>query len=46
VSHEEETRNKYKTAAGRREVNRPLGTPRPRQEDNIKIDLKKQGTEV
>jgi len=35
-----ETRNVYKMSVGKPEGNRPLGRPRRRGEDNIKLDLK------
>jgi hypothetical protein len=33
-------RNAYRILVGKSEAKRPLGRPRPRWEDNIKIDLK------
>jgi hypothetical protein len=35
----EKIRNAYKIVAGKHEVKRPLGRPRHRWEDNIKIDI-------
>ena len=34
-----ETKGEYRVLAGRPEGKRPLGRPRHRQEDNIKMDL-------
>jgi hypothetical protein len=39
----EEKRNKYRSLVGMQEVKRPLGKPRHRQVDNIKMDLKEIG---
>jgi len=36
---EEESRGVYGVLVGRQEGMRPLGRPRPRWEDNIKMDL-------
>jgi len=36
-------RGVYKVLVGNREEKRPIGGPRPRWEDNIKIDLQKVG---
>jgi hypothetical protein len=36
----------YKVLVGKPEGKRPLGTPRHRWEDNIKMDLQKVGCEV
>jgi hypothetical protein len=38
-----EKRNAYRTLVGRPEGNKPLGTPRRRWVDNIKIDLREIG---
>jgi hypothetical protein len=38
-----ETRNAYRILVGKPEGNRPLGRPRCRSVDNIKIDLKRDG---
>ncbi|KAJ4448557.1 hypothetical protein ANN_10575 [Periplaneta americana] len=38
-----ESRNAYRVLVGRPEGKRPLGMPRRRWEDNIKIDLRKMG---
>ncbi|KAJ4446228.1 hypothetical protein ANN_12922 [Periplaneta americana] len=40
-----ESRNAYKVLVGRPEVKRPLGRPRRRWEDNIKMDLREVGYE-
>jgi hypothetical protein len=39
----EEMRNTYRTLVGKLEGKRPLGRPRRRWEDNIKINLEKRG---
>jgi hypothetical protein len=36
-------RNAYNILVGKREVKRPLGRPRSRLEDNIKMDLREVG---
>jgi hypothetical protein len=38
-----EKRNAYRILVGKQEVKRPLGRPRCRWEDNIKIDLRVMG---
>jgi hypothetical protein len=38
-----EKRNAYRTLVGKLEVKRPLGRPRRRRVDNIKIDLREIG---
>jgi hypothetical protein len=38
-----ENRNAYRILAGKPEGNRPLGRPRRRWEDNIKMDLREIG---
>jgi hypothetical protein len=38
-----EGRNAYRILVGKPEGRRPLGTPRHRREDNIKIDLQEVG---
>jgi hypothetical protein len=38
-----ETRNAYRTLVGKPEGTRPLGRPRRRWVDNIKIDLREGG---
>ncbi|KAJ4445820.1 hypothetical protein ANN_12505 [Periplaneta americana] len=43
VAHMGESRNAYRVLAGRPEKKRPLGRPRRRWEDNIKIDLREVG---
>jgi hypothetical protein len=40
-----ESRCVYRVLVGKPEGKRPLGRPRRRQEDNIKMDLQKVGTE-
>ena len=40
VAHMELSRNVYSVLVGRLEVKRPLGRPRRRLEDNIKMDLR------
>ena len=42
----EESRNAYRVFVGKPEGKRPLGRPRFRWEDNIKMDLKKVGCEA
>jgi hypothetical protein len=41
-----EKRNAYRIFMGKPEGNRPLGRPRPRWEDNIKMDLREIGWEI
>jgi hypothetical protein len=41
-----EVKNAYKILIGKSEGKRPLGRPRRRWEDNIKIDLREMGLEV
>jgi hypothetical protein len=38
-----EKRNAYRVLVGKPEGKRPLGRPRPRREDNIKMDLREIG---
>jgi hypothetical protein len=38
-------RNAYQILIGRPEVKRPLGRPRRRWEDNVRMDLKETGFE-
>jgi hypothetical protein len=38
-----EGRGVYRVSVGRPEVNRPVGRPRRRWEDNIKLDLREMG---
>jgi len=38
-----EGRGVYRVSVGKPEVKRPLGTPRRRWEDNIKMDLQEEG---
>jgi hypothetical protein len=37
------TRGAYRVLAGKREGKRPLGRPRSRMEDNVKMDLQEVG---
>jgi len=37
----EDRRGVYRVLVGKPETKRPLGRPRPRWEDNIKVDLQK-----
>ena len=39
----EQSRNAYRVLVGKPERNRPLGRPRRRWEDNIKMDLREVG---
>ena len=43
VARMEQSRNAYRALAGKPEVKRPLGRPRCRLEDNIKMDLRDVG---
>ena len=43
VAHMEQSRNAYRVLAGKPEGKRPLGRPRHRWEDNIKMDLREVG---
>jgi hypothetical protein len=43
VAHMGEVRGAYSILVGRPEGRRPLGRPRRRQEDNIKMDLREIG---
>ncbi|KAJ4437952.1 hypothetical protein ANN_13891 [Periplaneta americana] len=43
VAHMSESRNAYRVLVGRLEGKRPLGRPRRRWEDNIKMDLREVG---
>jgi len=43
VAHMGERRGIYRILVGKPEGNRPLGRPRPRWEDNIKMDLQEVG---
>jgi hypothetical protein len=43
VSHMGEKRNGYRVLVGESEGNRPLGIPRHRWEDTIKMDLREIG---
>ena len=43
VTHMEEGRGVHKVLMGKPEGKRPLGRPRPRWEDNIKMDLQEVG---
>jgi hypothetical protein len=46
VARTEERRGVYRVLVGKPEGNRPLGRPRRRWEDNIKMDLQEVGCEV
>ncbi|KAJ4440501.1 hypothetical protein ANN_08642 [Periplaneta americana] len=46
VAHMGESRNAYRVLVGRPEGKRPLGRPRRRWEDNIKMDLREVGYDV
>jgi hypothetical protein len=46
VARTGEGRGVYRVSVGRPEGKRPLGRPRCRWEDNIKLDLRETGTEV
>jgi hypothetical protein len=41
-----EGKDVYRISVGRPEGKRPLGRPRRRWEDNIKMDLREKGTEL
>ena len=43
VARVEQSRNAYRVLVGKPEGNRPLGRPRHRLEDNIKMDLREVG---
>jgi hypothetical protein len=43
VARMREKRNAYRILVGKPEGKKPLGTPRRRWEDNIKIDLRETG---
>ena len=43
VAHMEQSRNAYRVLVGKPEGNRPLGRPRRRWEDNIRMDLREVG---
>jgi hypothetical protein len=45
VAREGEGRGVYRVLVGRPEGKRPLGRPRRRWEDNIKLDLRETGTD-
>ena len=42
----EQSRNAYRVLVGKLEGNRPLGRPRHRWENNIKMDLKEVGCDA
>ena len=46
VAHMGEGRGIYRVLVGKLEVNRPLGRPRRRWEDNIKMDIQEVGCGV
>ena len=43
VARMEQSRNAYRVLVGKLESKRPLGRPRRRREDNIKMDLREVG---
>ena len=43
VARMEQSRNAYRVLVGKPEGKRPLGRPRSRWEDNIKVDLREVG---
>ena len=43
VAHMWDRRGVYRVLVGKREGKRPLGRPRPRWEENIKMDLQEVG---
>jgi hypothetical protein len=45
VAHMGEKRNAYRSLVGKPERKRPLGQPKHRQKDNIKLDVKDIGRE-
>ena len=45
VAHMVDSRGVYRVLVGKPEGKRPLGRPRPRWEDNIKMDLQEFGCE-
>ena len=45
VAHMEESRNAYRVLVGKPKGKRPLGRPRRRWEDNIKMDLREVGSD-
>ena len=42
----EQSRNAYRVLVGKPEDKRPLGRPRRRWEDNIKMDLREVGSDI
>jgi len=46
VAHIQERKGVYRVLLGKPEGKRPLGRPRRRWEDNIKMDLQEVGCEV
>ena len=46
VAHVGETRSVYRVLVGKPEGKRPLGRPRRRWEDNIKMDIQEEGCGV
>ena len=46
VARMKKSRNAYTVSVGKPEGKRPLGTPRSRWEDNIKMDLREMGCEL
>ena len=43
ITHMEQSRNAYRVSVGKPEGKRPLGRPRLRWQDNIKMDLRQVG---
>ena len=46
VAHMEQFRNAYRVLVGKPERKKPLGSPRRRWEDNIKMDLREVGCDL
>jgi hypothetical protein len=46
VEHAEEMKNSYKILVGKPEWKKPLGRPKRRWEDNIRIDHKEIGWDI
>ena len=46
VAHMQQSRNAYRVLMEKREGKRPLGRPRCRWEDNIKMDLREVGCDL
>ena len=43
VADMEQSKNEYRNLVGKPEGRRPLGRPRPRWEDNIKMNMREMG---